>query len=133
MKKKALSLLLISMMTVISAISVAAKSSEETGSISGYGVTFRNEISASLLNGNASTSVGYPTMQAYVDADFYWIDVVTGERGICQKAAGHDGGVTVLADSLANTDKIYYKVISYHSAQFGGMSLTCPELTTTIP
>lgn len=72
-------------------------------------------------------------MQAYVDADFYWIDVETGAQGVCPKAAGHDGGVTVQADSLAGTNKIYYKVISYHSAQFGGMSLTCPELTTTIP
>ncbi len=96
-------------------------------------VRFKNGIEGDQKTAGAETWTNYPDSSTYVSARFYWEDHVSDTMGSSLKSEGHDGQSSVLADSLADTNKKYYKVVSSHIATISGNTISNPSVTTLIP
>lgn len=96
-------------------------------------VRFKNGIAGDQKTAGAETWTNYPDSSTYVSASFYWEDRVNDTMGSSVKSEGHAGQSSVLADSLANTNKKYYKVVSSHIATVSGNTISNPSVTTIVP
>ena len=79
---------------------------------------FENFISQTKQSGNASTETHNQFAGATANATFYWTDYENETFGSSYKHFSNYGSASVYADSLANTEKYYYKVVSYHEVSY---------------
>ena len=96
-------------------------------------VRFKNGIEGDQKTAGAETWTNYQDSSTYVSARFYWEDHVSDTMGSSLKSEGYAGQSSVLADSLADTNKKYYKVVSSHIATISGNTISNPSVTTLIP
>ena len=101
--------------------------------VSGVEVRFKNGIAGDQKTAGAETWTGNSASSTYVSARFYWEDHVSDTMGSSLKSEGYAGQSSVLADSLADTNKKYYKVVSSHIATISGNTISNPSVTTLIP
>ena len=100
-------------------------------------ITFRNGISADKHEAGAESWSNYPFTRTSVNATFYWnrydMNGILVETGTTYLWDGHDGCSSVEVPSTSGTRKYYYQVVSNHSADCNGPSISYPNLTTFVP
>lgn len=110
-------------------------SSTNSGVVGGVTVNVKNNISSDFKHGYANTvpsGTNYQYVDSSVSATFYYIDRkndIPGEYPLYQNTYGI---ASVTAPTLSG-NQLYYKVISTHTATYGGGTLSFPNMTTYAP
>jgi len=120
MKKNIIVLAIVFGLLLLQAKEVCAFSASDSGTIADgeVGYEFSNCIITSKKSGNAKTHTTSQYAGATANATFYWADYDLEHFGSSYKHFSNYGYAEVYADSLENTEKYYYKVVSYHVASY---------------